>query len=83
MECGLTRCDTTYQLISEEKHSLEAELAVAEVEQVFKGGTEQVEDHGVVVTFCAVPANKRDADATGKGLVDLGLVLELGMLGLD
>jgi len=69
----------TYQLICE---SLEAELAVAEIEEVFEGGTEKVKNHGIVITFCSEPPNERHANATRKCLIDLRFVFELGMLGL-
>ena len=74
---------TTHELVGKEQSRLERELAVAKVEQVLERRAEQVEDHGVVVAFDAEPAHERDADAAGEGLVDLGLVLELGVLGLD
>jgi hypothetical protein len=74
---------TTHELVGEEQSRLERELAVAKVEQVLERRPEQVEDHGVVVAFDAEPAHERDADAAGEGLVDLGLVLELRVLGLD
>lgn len=75
--------ESTHELVGEEQGRLERELAVAKVEQVLERRAEQVEDHGVVVAFDAEPAHERDADAAGEGLVDLGLVLELGVLGLD
>jgi hypothetical protein len=72
-----------YQLVSQEQDGFETEFAVAEVEEVLEGGPEQVKDHGIVVAFGAVPANKGHTDAAGESLVDLGLVFELGMLSLD
>lgn len=77
------RVAAAYQLVSQEEDGLETELAVAKVEEVLEGGPEQVEDHGVVVAFGAVPANKGNADTAGESLVDLGLVFELGMFSLD
>ena len=56
---------------------------MAKVEKVLERGTEEIDDHCVVVAFGTEPTNKRDADTTGEGLVDLGLILELGVLGLD
>ena len=61
----------TYQLISKQENCLEREFAVAKVEQVLKGRAQKVDDHCVVVTFGTEPPDKRDADATGKRLVDL------------
>jgi hypothetical protein len=71
------------ELVGQKEDGLEGELAVAEVEQVFQARTEEVEDHSVVVTFGAEPADKGDPDAASEGFVDAGLVLELGMFGLD
>jgi hypothetical protein len=73
----------TYQLVSKKEDCFQAELAVAEVKEVFERRTEEVKDHGVVVAFCAKPPDERNADTAGEGLVDLGLVLELGVFGFD
>jgi hypothetical protein len=80
---GVDVLDAGDELIGEEEDGLEGELAVAEVEEVFQAGAEEVEDHGVVVTLGAEPANEGNADASSEGLVDTGLILELGVLGLD
>lgn len=73
----------SYELIGEQEDSLEGEFAVAKVEEVFERGTKEIKNHGVVVTFGAEPPHERDADTAGEVLVNLGLVLELRMLGLD
>ena len=70
-------------MISKQKNRLEREFTVAKVEEVLEGGAEEVDDHRVVVAFGTEPPNKGDTDATSKGLVDLGLILELRMFGLD
>jgi hypothetical protein len=75
--------DTRDKLVGEEEDGLQRELAVAEVEQVFQAGAEEIEDHGVVVALGAKPADKRDADAAGERLVDAGLIFKLWVLGLD
>lgn len=75
--------DSGDELVGEEEDGLEGELAVAKVEQVFQGGAEKVNDHGIVVALGSEPADKGNANATGEGLVDAGLVFELGVLGLD
>ena len=75
--------DSRDELICQEKDGLEGEFPIAEVEEVFKGWTEEVEDHGVVVTFGSKPADERDADTASQGLVDASLVFELRVLGLD
>ena len=75
--------ENTYQLISEEQDSLEAELAVAEVEKILERGTEEIDDHGVVVALGAEPTDEGHANTTSERLVDLGFILELGVFGLD
>jgi hypothetical protein len=71
------------ELVGEEEDSLQREFAVAEVEEVLKGRAEQVQDHGIVVTLGAEPAHERDTDTASERLVDAGLILKLGVLGLD
>ena len=71
------------ELIGKEENGLQGELAVAEVEEILQTGTEQIQDHSIVVTLSSKPADKWDTDATRKGLVDTSLIFELGMLGLD
>jgi hypothetical protein len=73
----------TYELVCEEENGLEAEFAVAKVEEVLERGAEEVENHGIVIALGAEPSYKGNTHAAGEGLVDLGLVLELGMFGLD
>lgn len=75
--------DTRDELISKQQNSLEREFAVAEVEKIFETGAKEIKDHGVVVTFCAKPADKRDPNTAGKGLIDAGFVFELWMLRFD
>lgn len=77
------RTCVTHELISQEQDGLEREFAVAEVEQILETGSEQVEDHGVVITLYAEPSHERHADAACQSLVNLGLVFELRVLGLD
>ena len=75
--------NNTDQLIRKQEHGLERELAVAEIEKILQRRPEEVEDHRVVVAFGTEPPNERNADTTSERLVDFGLVLELGVLGLD
>lgn len=72
-----------YQLICKKQNSLERKFAVTKVEQVLQRWTKKVYNHTVVFAFCAKPANKRNADSTGKNLVDLGFIFQLGVLSLD
>ena len=61
----------THQLISQKEDSLQAELAVAEVKEVFERGTEEIDDHGIVVALGPEPTDEGDTDTTSEGLVDL------------
>lgn len=80
---GVDVLNTGNELIGKEQDSLQGELAVAEVEEILKGGTEKIQDHGIVVTLGSEPANEWDANTSSKGLVDTGFILELRVLGLD
>ena len=75
--------DTGDELVSKQQYGLEREFAVAEVEQVLQTGAQKVDDHGIVVAFRTEPSHEGDADAAGEGLVDTGLVFQLGVLGLN
>jgi hypothetical protein len=75
--------DTGDQLIGKEQDGLQRELAVAEVEQVLKRGTKEIEDHGVVVALSAEPSDERHSDTTSEGLVDFGFIFKLRVLCLD
>jgi hypothetical protein len=66
-------------LVGEHEDSLEGEFAVADVEEVLEGGSEEVHDHNVVVALHAVEVDVGDADAALEDLVELGLVEELRM----
>ena len=70
-------------MVGKEEHSLEGKLAVAEVEKVFKRRAEEIENHGIVIAFGTEPPNERNTNTTSEGLVDFGLILELGVLSLD
>lgn len=80
---GMDILDSADQLIGKQEHGLQGELSVTEIEEVLQAGAQEVDDHGVVVTFSAVPADKGNADTTGKRFVDAGFIFKLGMFGLD
>jgi hypothetical protein len=80
---GVDVLDAGDELIGEQEDGLQRELAVAEVEEIFQGGTEQIEDHGVVVALSAEPAHEGNTNTAGEGLVDTGLILKLRVLSLD
>jgi len=80
---GVDVLDTGDELVSEKQDGLEGEFAVAEIEEVLERRAKKVQDHRIVVTLSAKPPYEGNADAAGEGLVDLGLVLELGVLGFD
>lgn len=63
---GVNVLDPGDELVSQEKHRLQGELPVAEIEQIFQAGAEKIEDHGVVVTLGAKPANEGNADPSSQ-----------------
>jgi hypothetical protein len=80
---GVDVLDTGDELVGQEQDGLQREFAVAEVEQVLQAGTQEIENHGIVVTLGSEPAHERDSDTPGQGLVDTGLIFQLWVLGLD
>jgi hypothetical protein len=80
---GVDVLDAGDELVGQEQDGLQGELAVAEVEEILEGRAEEIEDHGVVVTLGAEPADEGDTDTAGKRLVDTSLIFELRVLGLD
>jgi hypothetical protein len=79
---GVDVLDAGDELIGEKKNCLQGELAVAEVKEVLQAGSEEIEDHGIVLTLSSEPADKWDTNTTNKRLVDTGLVFELRVLSL-
>ena len=69
--------DAGDQLIGQEEDRLQGEFPVAEIEQILQAGSEEVEHHGVVVTFRSEPTDEGDADASGQRLVHACLVFQL------
>ena len=80
---GMDVLDAGDELVRQEKYSLQGEFAVAEVKEILQTGSKEIQHHSIVVTLGSVPTDKGDANAAGKGLVDAGFILELGMFGLD
>ena len=80
---GMNVLDSGDKLVCKEKDGLQRELSVAEVEQVLQTGSKKVQNHGIVITFCAKPANEGDSDTTSERFVDTCFVLELRVLGFD
>lgn len=80
---GVDVLDSRDELISQQEDGLEREFSVAEVEQIFQRGAEEIKYHGVVITFCAEPSHKRNTDTSCQRFVDAGLILELWVFGLD
>lgn len=66
------------KLVREEQHRLERELALTKDEELLQTGTNDVEDHGVVYTVGAIPADNGNADTAAEGLVDASLIFKLG-----
>jgi hypothetical protein len=80
---GVDVFDPGDELIGKEEDSLQRELAVAKVEEIFQTGPKQVQNHGIVVTFGSKPANEGNPNPSGQRFVDASLIFQLGMLGLD
>ena len=80
---GVDVFDAGDELIGKEEDGLQGEFAVAKVEEILQTRPQQVENHGVVVTFGSKPADERDSHTTSQRFVDTGLIFELRMLGLD
>ena len=75
--------DAGDELVGKQQDRLERELAVAEVEEILERRAEQIQDHGVVVALGSEPADEGDTHTTGEGLINAGLIFELGVLGFD
>lgn len=80
---GVNVFNSRDQLVGQEEDGLEGKFSITEIEEIFEGGSEEIEDHGVVVTFCSKPADERNADTSGEGLVDSCFIFELRVFGLD
>lgn len=80
---GLDVFDAGDELVGQEQHCLEGELAIVEVKQILQVEPQQVEHHGIVYTLCSEPANKGDGHAASQRLVDLCFVFEMWILGFD
>ena len=52
----------TYHLVSKHKHSLKRELSLAVVEEIFKTGSKEVNNHNVIVAFNTEPMYVRDSN---------------------
>jgi hypothetical protein len=77
--------DARKHLLSKHKDSFETELSRTKIEQILETGTEEIKNHYVVITFCAVPSHARNADRISalQNSEYLGLVKELRVLALD
>lgn len=75
--------DAGNELVGEKKDGLQRELAVAEVEKILQTGSQQIDDHSIVIAFGTEPTDEGNTNTTGKRLVDTGFVFKLGVLGLD
>ena len=80
---GMNVLDAGDELVGKEKHGLQRELAVAKVEEILQTWSEEIENHGIVVTLGSEPTNKWDTDTSSEGLVNTSLIFELRVLGLD
>jgi hypothetical protein len=63
---GVDVLDPGDELIGQEQNGLQRELAVAKVEEVFQTGSEQIENHGIVVAFGSKPTDEWDPDTASQ-----------------
>ena len=61
---SMNELNTTYELVRQQEDSLEAELPVAEVEEVLQAGSEELHHHHVVVVLGAVVLHQGDAHSS-------------------
>ena len=54
------------ELVGEQEDRLQRELSVAEVEEILQAGSEEIQNHGIVVTLSTEPADEGDADAASE-----------------
>lgn len=80
---GVDVLDAGDELVGQKEDGLQRKFAVAEVEEILERRAEEIEDHGVIVTLSAEPADEGDTDTTGERLVNAGFIFELRVLGLD
>jgi hypothetical protein len=70
-------------LVSYEQNGLEGKLAIAQFEEVFQRGAEQIDHHHIVIPLLARPVHPRYARSTHQSLVYLRLVLQWTRLFVD
>jgi hypothetical protein len=63
-------------LVGYEQDGLEGKLAIAQFEEVFQRGAEQIDYHHIVVPLFARPDHPRHTRSTHQRLVNLRLVLQ-------
>ncbi len=80
---GMNVLDAGDELVRKEENRLQREFSVAEVEQVLQTGTEQIENHSIIVAFRSRPTHEGDADTAGERLVHTSFILELWVLCFD
>ena len=68
----------TYELICEEEDGLERKVPVADLEEIFQGGSEEIDDHDVIVALLAGVHDPGHAWPAHERLVDLGFLAERG-----
>jgi len=75
--------DAGDHLVRQQQNRLQREAARAKVEEVLQRGSEQLHHHHIVVALAAAPYYARYAYAALHRLVELGLDVQLGVLGAD
>ena len=63
-ELGVNILDPGDKLICNEQDSLQRESAVTVLEEILQARSKEVQNHHVVITFCAEPADPRNPDTS-------------------
>ena len=63
---GMDILDPGDELIREQKHRFQRELAVAKIEKILQAGSEQVKHHSIIITLGPEPTDEGNADASGE-----------------
>lgn len=71
----------THELICEEQNGLERKMFVADLEEILQGGSEEIDDHDIIVALFAGVHDPGNAWATHERLVNLGFLAKGGCEG--
>ena len=73
---GMDIFETVKELVDEHQHSLERELATAEVEKVFQTRPQKIKHHRVIFAFRLISVDLWNTDATRKGSIGISFAFQ-------